>query len=103
MYLIRLAIKNLTRHKKRTLLTAGIIALAVVFYIFLDSLMLGMRNKALSNFFSKKKLFASFNNLSSFIIKVPLIYSPYLVVHLQSLIRDVLLLLTLFPQQTLTC
>jgi len=49
MYLIRLAIKNLTRHKKRTLLTAGIIALAVVFYIFLDSLMLGMRNKALSN------------------------------------------------------
>ena len=49
MYLIRLAIKNLTRHKKRTLLTAGIIALAVVFYIFLDSLMLGMKNKALSN------------------------------------------------------
>lgn len=49
MYLIRLAIKNLTRHKKRTLLTAGIIALAVVFYIFLDSLMLGMREKALSN------------------------------------------------------
>ena len=49
MYLIRLAIKNLTRHKKRTLLTAGIIAFAVFFYIFLDSLMLGMRSKSLEN------------------------------------------------------
>lgn len=49
MYLIRLAIKNLSRHRKRTLLTAGIIAFAVFFYIFLDSLMLGMRSKSLEN------------------------------------------------------
>ena len=49
MYLIRLSLKNLARHKKRTLLTAGVIAFAVFFYIFLDSLMLGMRYKSFEN------------------------------------------------------
>ena len=49
MFLIRLAIKNLKRHKKRTLLTAAVIAVAVFFYIFYDSLMIGMRDKSFEN------------------------------------------------------
>ncbi|MGM0409373.1 MAG: ABC transporter permease [Bacillota bacterium] len=49
MFLIRLALKNLKRHKKRTLITAMIIAFAVFFYLFLDSMMIGMRNKSFEN------------------------------------------------------
>ncbi|MFW5976357.1 MAG: ABC transporter permease [Bacillota bacterium] len=49
MFLIRLALKNLTRHKKRTIITAGVIAIAIFFYIFLDSLMLGMTNESFNS------------------------------------------------------
>ncbi len=49
MFLIRLALKNLKRHKKRTLITAMIISFAVFFYLFLDSMMIGMRNKSFEN------------------------------------------------------
>lgn len=44
MFLTKLAIKNLVRHKVRTLITAGIIAIAIFFYILLDGLILGMTN-----------------------------------------------------------
>lgn len=44
MFLTKLAIKNLIRHKVRTLITAGIIAIAIFFYILLDGLILGMTN-----------------------------------------------------------
>ncbi|MFW5986393.1 MAG: ABC transporter permease [Halanaerobiales bacterium] len=49
MFLFRLALRNLTRHKRRTLITASIIAVAIFFYIFLDSLMLGMMEKSFEN------------------------------------------------------
>ncbi|MFO8061516.1 MAG: FtsX-like permease family protein [bacterium] len=42
MFLIKLAVKNLIRHRVRTIITAGIIAFAIFFYILLDSLILGM-------------------------------------------------------------
>ncbi|HHU83290.1 MAG TPA: ABC transporter permease [Firmicutes bacterium] len=42
MFLIRLALKNLTRHRNRTLLTSLLIAFAVFFYILMDSLIGGM-------------------------------------------------------------
>lgn len=49
MFLIRLALKNLSRHKKRTILTAGVIAVAILFYIFLDSLLMGMMDKSFAS------------------------------------------------------
>lgn len=42
MFLTKLAFKNLARHRNRTLITAIIIALAIFFYILLDSLVGGM-------------------------------------------------------------
>ncbi len=42
MFLTRLAFKNLIRHRNRTLITASIIAFAIFFYIFLDSMIGGM-------------------------------------------------------------
>lgn len=42
MFLTKLAFKNLIRHQNRTIITALIIALAVFFYIMLDSLIGGM-------------------------------------------------------------
>lgn len=42
MFLIKLAFKNLLRHRNRTLITAYIIAFAIFFYIFLDSMIGGM-------------------------------------------------------------
>jgi putative ABC transport system permease protein len=42
MFLTRLALKNLTRHRNRTLLTSLLIAFAVFFYILMDSLIGGM-------------------------------------------------------------
>ncbi len=42
MFLTKLAIKNLARHRNRTLITAIIIAFAIFFYILLDSLVGGM-------------------------------------------------------------
>lgn len=42
MFLTKLAFKNLARHRNRTLITAIIIALAIFFYILMDSLVGGM-------------------------------------------------------------
>jgi putative ABC transport system permease protein len=42
MFLIKLALKNLSRHKRRTLITAFVIAIAVLIYIIIDSLMIGI-------------------------------------------------------------
>ena len=42
MFLTKLAFKNLARHRNRTLITAIIIAFAVFFYIFMDSLVVGL-------------------------------------------------------------
>lgn len=42
MFLTRLALKNLTRHRNRTLITASIIAFAIFFYLLMDALIGGM-------------------------------------------------------------
>ncbi|HBL37088.1 MAG TPA: ABC transporter permease [Firmicutes bacterium] len=42
MFLTKLAFKNLARHRNRTLITASIIAFAIFFYIYLDSMIGGM-------------------------------------------------------------
>ena len=42
MFLTKLAFKNLARHRNRTLITAIIIALAIFFYILMDSLVGGI-------------------------------------------------------------
>ncbi len=42
MFLTKLALKNLVRHRHRTLITACIIAVAIFFYLLLDSLIGGM-------------------------------------------------------------
>lgn len=42
MFLTKLAIKNLIRHKNRTLITSGIIAVAIFFYLIMDSMIGGM-------------------------------------------------------------
>ncbi|ACL71072.1 ABC transporter permease [Halothermothrix orenii] len=42
MFLAKLAFKNLVRHRNRTLITASIIAIAIFFFLLLDSLIGGM-------------------------------------------------------------
>ena len=42
MFLFRMVIKNLTRHKRRTLITALIIAFAILIYILIEGLMIGL-------------------------------------------------------------
>lgn len=42
MFLIKMALKNLARHRNRTLITSSIIAFAIFFYIVFDSLIGGM-------------------------------------------------------------
>lgn len=42
LFLTKLAFKNLARHRNRTLITASIIAFAIFFYIYLDSMIGGM-------------------------------------------------------------
>ncbi len=49
MFLIKLAFKNLLRHKKRTLITAAVISLAIFFYLFLNSILMGMNDMAYRN------------------------------------------------------
>ncbi|MCK4258448.1 MAG: ABC transporter permease [Halanaerobiales bacterium] len=49
MFLIKLALKNLTRHKRRTLITASVIALGLFMYIYIDSMMIGMINLSFDN------------------------------------------------------
>lgn len=49
MFLVRLALKNLTRHKRRTLITASVIALGLFIYVVIDSLMAGMEQMSFDN------------------------------------------------------
>lgn len=42
MFLVKLAWKNLTRHKRRTIITASALAVGLIMYILLDSLLVGM-------------------------------------------------------------
>jgi hypothetical protein len=48
-FLISLAFKNLTRYKRRTLITAGAIAFGLMMYIFIDSLLLGLEIESVRN------------------------------------------------------
>ncbi|AZR72176.1 ABC transporter permease [Anoxybacter fermentans] len=49
MFLIKLALRNITRHKRRTLLTAVVIAFGIFIYILSDSLLLGMEERGFNN------------------------------------------------------
>lgn len=49
MFLTKLALKNLVRHRNRTLITAIIIAFAIFFYILMDSLIGGMTEMSYDN------------------------------------------------------
>ncbi|MGM0445679.1 MAG: ABC transporter permease [Bacillota bacterium] len=49
MFLIKLALKNLTRHKKRTIITAFVISFGIFIFLVSDSLMIGMRDLTLDN------------------------------------------------------
>ncbi|MCL6614039.1 MAG: ABC transporter permease, partial [Firmicutes bacterium] len=48
-FYLSLAAKNLFRHKRRTFLTAAAIGVGVVFYLWLDSFLLGFEKDALGN------------------------------------------------------
>lgn len=49
MFLTKLAIKNLFRHKKRTIVTALVITLGIFIFLVSDSLMVGLRDISLDN------------------------------------------------------
>lgn len=49
MFLTKLAIKNLFRHKKRTIVTALVITLGIFIFLVSDSLMVGLRDISLKN------------------------------------------------------
>lgn len=49
MFLTKLAIKNLTRHKRRTIITALVISFGIFIFLLSDSLMVGMRDLTLDN------------------------------------------------------
>ncbi len=49
MFLTKLAIKNLFRHKKRTIVTALVITLGIFIFLVSDSLMVGLRDISLNN------------------------------------------------------
>lgn len=49
MFFLKMAFKNLTRHKRRTLITALIIAFAILIYILTEGLMLGMTEMSFNN------------------------------------------------------
>ncbi|MGL1892843.1 MAG: FtsX-like permease family protein [Spirochaetaceae bacterium] len=42
MFLIKLAFKNLTRHKRRTIITSSALAVGLIMFLLLDSLLVGM-------------------------------------------------------------
>lgn len=48
-FLISLAFKNLTRYKRRTLITAGAIAVGIMFYIFIDAMLMGAEYESVRN------------------------------------------------------
>lgn len=49
MFLIKLALKNLVRHKRRTIITASALAMGLVMYIIMDSLITGMFSQSNNN------------------------------------------------------
>lgn len=49
MFLIKMAVRNLARHKRRTIYTAIIISVAISFYVFADALVLGMMESSYEN------------------------------------------------------
>ncbi|MFW6295103.1 MAG: ABC transporter permease [Halanaerobium sp.] len=49
MFLFHMALKNLNRHRRRTFITALIIAFAILIYILTEGLMLGMTEMSFSN------------------------------------------------------
>jgi len=49
MLIIKIALRNLARHKKRTIFTAIVIAVAICFYVFADALILGMMDSSYEN------------------------------------------------------
>ncbi len=48
-FLISLAFKNLTRYKRRTMITAGAIAVGLMMYIFVDSMLMGAEIESVRN------------------------------------------------------
>lgn len=48
-FLISLAFKNLTRYKRRTLITAGAIAVGIMMYIYIDSMLMGAEYESVRN------------------------------------------------------
>jgi len=49
LLIIKIALRNLSRHKKRTIFTAIVIAVAICFYVFADALILGMMDSSYEN------------------------------------------------------
>lgn len=49
MFLVKLALRNLTRHKRRTLITSSVIALGLMLYLVFDSLLIGMAEVSFDN------------------------------------------------------
>lgn len=49
MFFLKMAFKNLTRHKRRTFITALIIAFAILIYVMTDGLMIGMTEMSFDN------------------------------------------------------
>src|SRR6056297_3910495 len=49
MFFLKMAFKNLTRHKRRTLITALIIAFAILIYVMTEGLMIGMTEMSFDN------------------------------------------------------
>ncbi|MGP3778300.1 hypothetical protein ACTWKD_05630 [Halanaerobium saccharolyticum] len=49
MFFLKMAFKNLTRHKRRTIITALIIAFAILIYVITEGLMIGMTEMSFDN------------------------------------------------------
>lgn len=49
IFLIKLALKNLFRHKRRTLITAGAIAVGILMFIYMDSMLKGADQESIRN------------------------------------------------------
>ena len=49
MFLVRMALKNLTRHKRRTLITASVMALGFFVYVVINSMMGGLTQMSFTN------------------------------------------------------
>ena len=49
MFLTKLALRNLARHKKRTIITALVISFGIFIFLLSDSLMIGLKNISVDN------------------------------------------------------